>query len=254
MGYSKAYTCFVGSVEVLGGALLFFRRTTTLGALVSAAALLNVGVLDFCYQVPEKLDVIHLLLMATLLIAPDAGRLANMFLLNRPVKAGLPGGESPGRTRAGRAVVKTTVIAYIASTTVLTAVQLPKSYGRHSRLYGIYEVEDVEQDGEAVPTLATDSVRWRRVVFMDEASGWVEHMDESWQRYETQYSTDEKSITLTDRRRKIKDVVTYSQPDADHLVLRGKLGAGEAEVRLKKFDESKMLLLNSRFRWVNGYP
>src|SRR5262245_33544097 len=34
MGYSRPYTIFCGSVEAIGGVLLFWRRTTMLGALI----------------------------------------------------------------------------------------------------------------------------------------------------------------------------------------------------------------------------
>jgi len=47
-----------------GGMLLLFRRTVTLGAIASAAALLNIVLLNFCYDVPVKLYSAHLLLMA----------------------------------------------------------------------------------------------------------------------------------------------------------------------------------------------
>ncbi len=50
MGSSPAYTIFSGSIETLGGALLLFRRTATLGAIVSAGAMLNVWMLNMCYD------------------------------------------------------------------------------------------------------------------------------------------------------------------------------------------------------------
>ena len=86
MGASAAYTIFAGASEVLGGALLLFRRTTALGALVSAAVMLNVVMLNFCYDVPVKLYSMNLLLMALFLATPELGRLANAFLWNRPAR------------------------------------------------------------------------------------------------------------------------------------------------------------------------
>ena len=51
MGMSRAYTVFSGIVEITGCVLLVFRRTTMLGAMVSAVALLNVVVLNFSYDI-----------------------------------------------------------------------------------------------------------------------------------------------------------------------------------------------------------
>jgi uncharacterized membrane protein YphA (DoxX/SURF4 family) len=64
MGFSTAYTIFVGAAEVLGGLLLLFRRTATLGALVVIAVMSNIVMLNFCYDVPVKLYSVHLWLMA----------------------------------------------------------------------------------------------------------------------------------------------------------------------------------------------
>ena len=59
MGYSPLYNLFSGAVEC-AAALLFFRATTTLGALLSVAAMSNVLLLNLCYDVPVKLGAAHL--------------------------------------------------------------------------------------------------------------------------------------------------------------------------------------------------
>ena len=87
MGYSFGYSLFAGMAEVAGGALVLFRRTTTLGVLVIAAVMLNIEILNLTYDVPVKLYAAHLLFMAIVLLAPDFTRLANVFVLNRPVPA-----------------------------------------------------------------------------------------------------------------------------------------------------------------------
>ncbi|HEY6034869.1 MAG TPA: hypothetical protein VIV58_11430 [Kofleriaceae bacterium] len=78
MGYSLPYNLFTGAAECLGGALLLFRRTTTLGSLVLIAVLANVVMLNLCYDVPVKLYSTELLLVAIVLVWPDIGRLASV--------------------------------------------------------------------------------------------------------------------------------------------------------------------------------
>ena len=51
MGSSTAYSMFTGVIEAVGGALLFNRRTTTLGALVSLGSLSQVLALNLSYDV-----------------------------------------------------------------------------------------------------------------------------------------------------------------------------------------------------------
>ena len=85
MGASLPYVIYSGCAEVLGGMLLLFRRTTTLGALVSFAVMLNVAVLNYCYDVPVKLYSTNLVLMAVFLLIPDLRRLFDIFVRNRAV-------------------------------------------------------------------------------------------------------------------------------------------------------------------------
>src|SRR5262249_52265293 len=87
MGASKLYNVFSGTAEMLGGLLLTLRRTTLLGALVSAAVLVNVVMLNFSYDVPVQLFSLHLLAMSLFLPLPDMRRLADLFLWNRPAPA-----------------------------------------------------------------------------------------------------------------------------------------------------------------------
>ena len=83
MAASPAYTFFSGIAEVMGGVLLLFRRTTLLGGLVSIGVMLNVVMLNFCYDVPVKLFSFHLMFMGVVLIVPDAKRLFGLLVLNR---------------------------------------------------------------------------------------------------------------------------------------------------------------------------
>lgn len=88
MGASAPYNTITGGVELLGGLLLFFRRTTLLGSLIAIVAMAQVCALNFCYDVPVKLHSLHLLGMAIFLAGEDASRLAALFFFNRPVAPG----------------------------------------------------------------------------------------------------------------------------------------------------------------------
>lgn len=83
IGFSVPYTVFAGLAEVVPGVLLLFRRTSTAGALGAATVLLNVVVLNFCYDVPVKLYSVSLLAMALFLLLPDAAPMWRFFVLRR---------------------------------------------------------------------------------------------------------------------------------------------------------------------------
>ena len=90
VGASPPFETFTGLAELLGGVLLLLPRTTLLGALICAANMLLVFLLNMCYDVPVKLPSLHLLVMAVILIAPDLRRLADVFFFNRRAEP-LPG-------------------------------------------------------------------------------------------------------------------------------------------------------------------
>ena len=50
-GYSKPYVLIVGFFEVLGGILIFFKRTRIVGALLTSSILVNIILQDIFYQV-----------------------------------------------------------------------------------------------------------------------------------------------------------------------------------------------------------
>jgi uncharacterized membrane protein YphA (DoxX/SURF4 family) len=86
IGAAPGYERFIGSAEVLGGLLLLLPRTTLIGALVTFGVTFGVFMVNMTYDVPVKLFAFHLVLMSIFLIAPDARRLVDWFVLNRPVE------------------------------------------------------------------------------------------------------------------------------------------------------------------------
>ena len=83
MGFSTAYTVFSGLAELLPAVLLLFRHTALLGSLIAFAVMLNVVMLNFCYDVPVKLYSLNLLLLAMFLALPEVQKLLRIFALNR---------------------------------------------------------------------------------------------------------------------------------------------------------------------------
>jgi hypothetical protein len=83
MGFSTPYTVFSGCAELLPAVLLLFRRTALLGSIIAFAVMLNVVMLNFCYDVPVKLYSLNLLSLALFLTLPEAQKLLQIFVLNR---------------------------------------------------------------------------------------------------------------------------------------------------------------------------
>jgi len=265
MGYSTPYIIFSGLSEVTGGVLLLFRRTATLGALVSAAVLLNVVMLNFCYDVPVKLYSLNLLLMAIFLAAPDLSRLMNLFVLNRPtlpVNLSAPPLEiprvKPSWLKTGAVVFQVLFVGYFLYGTVKGSWEGFNSFVLNrprSPIYGLYEVESFRRNGQDIAPLTTDATRWRKAIIQFPQAFTVRMMDDTTRIFSTEYNDARKTITVsTDANKSKKDVLAYSRPDADHVMLTGTLGNDELAIKLKSIDRWKFLLVNRGFHFINERP
>jgi uncharacterized membrane protein YphA (DoxX/SURF4 family) len=265
IGVSFPYMWFTGLVEISGGVLLLFRRTMTLGALISAAAMLEVAMLNYGYDVPVKLFSTNLFLMAVFLLVPDVRRLINMFLLNRtatPANIAFPWKRR--WMRPTRIVIKTFVIATVLYGTTFGLIHTMSKYRgaiKRSPLYGIY---NVEASAQSTAQPGDDALRWRTVVFESPSGAYVFTMDDSHWFFSTRFDEAKKQFVVLSGRdlaletrpnapKKKPTVIgtlTYDRPDGNHLHLQGTLMNEPVDLRLRKVDDSKYLLLNRGYHWI----
>jgi len=251
MGASLPYTMLAGAAEVLGGLLLLFRRTTTLGALVSFGALANVVALNFCYDVPVKLYSSNLLIMAAYLAAGDARRLANVFLLNLPAEPAEP--EPPRfenkRFRIAAMALWTVLVGYVLFTNIRggwTGYKETYLHPTRPPLYGLYRAESFTRTGGT--PLTADAAPWQKVEFQSQFVS-VRLADDTVSRFGVNYSPQQSTLTLNK-----SDTLQWSRPDDSRVILKGTLNGGAVTIELRQIDTSKYLLLNRGFHWINELP
>ena len=275
MGASPAYTIFAGAMEFLGGALLMFRRTTLLGALVVTAVMTNVFVLNMCYDVPVKLYSFMYLLAAVWVTLPDLPRLVNVVVLNCPAAARKhqPIVKHPALVRSWFAakwlmlagLLATQVHSAHRSWTQITSMQTPQG------IDGLYVVDSFKRDGTEAPPLVTDGTRWKRIN-INTAYGaiGIRGLNDVNQRFSLVHDADKKLLTLKPMPGKAVGpsgevdykiiptdgpvTFTYAADSQGKLNMQGTIGGTETEVRLTRLDGSKFLLLNRGFHWVSQYP
>lgn len=288
MGSSAAYSAFTGAMELLGGVLLFNRRTTTLGALVSFASLGHVVALNLSYDVSVKIWSMNLMALSLVLIVPEARRLLNVFVLNRESEPVDYGGALFRNARTGRVAFRVGMVC-LAITLGVRVIGLVNARARfYSRtpmaLHGIYEVESFMSNGEAVPPALTEAGRWRTLVIERSGLASIRLMNDEVQDYLTMVDAANSTVAfvanpdttvttagatrlaydpriIQDRFRQAVEVegrasltLGYSGPDAGSLTLRGWWGTDSLDVRMSRIDESEFLLLNRGFHWVQYYP
>ncbi len=259
MGSSSAYTIFGGVAEVLGGLLLLFRRTTTLGALVSLGVLSNVVMMNFCYDVDVKMYSANLLLMAVYLISSELRRLIDIFLRNRTAPpADLSGIRFQRRwVRVAAVAFQIFFVGHVLIGRISGGWQAYKTRNHPPRppIYGLYEVEEFTRNGQQVPPLITDGTRWRRLIAETPGSVTVKMMNDASNRYKADYEVAKRALTLSaGNNGEGKYVLSFTRPDPDHLVLDGKAANDYISMRLRKIDTSQFLLLRRGFHWTNYAP
>jgi len=252
MGASLPYTIFAGLSEVTGGALLLFRRATTIGALVSFGVLLNVAMLNFCYDVPVKLYSTNLALMAIFLAAPEIPPLLRFLL--RP--GALP--SSRRWMRFAAIAFQCLFVGYFLCSGIgesWKGYQDTYIHPKRPPLYGLYDVETFTRNGQELPPLTTDATRWKKVAIQSSGYLGVRMMDDKPKGFQVDYDEKKSTVALgAPGSKDPKSVFAYSRPDPDHVLLQGALAGDTFSVRLRKIDTSRFLLTNRGFHWINELP
>jgi hypothetical protein len=171
MGSSHLYTFFSGAVEVVGGALLFIPRLTTVGALITAAAMTNVALLDVSHDVGTGAteNAILMLLVSIFLLAPELRAFLDAFILRRELPA-RPERLLFARTWLHHSVVLLTLLTgcYLIGSDLMEEQRFSKTAAAkplQMPYYGVWTVDEFSVNGTERPPLFTDPVRWKLIVF-----------------------------------------------------------------------------------------
>ena len=259
IGASPAYEIFAGSAEMLGGLLLIFPRTSTLGALVCLADATQIFMLNMTYDVPVKLLAFHLILISLFLLAFDFNRLAKFFFLDRPAPSS---SERPlfRSQRANRIALAVQILfgLWLIGANLYGSVSQYNVYGPgrpKSPLYGIWNVQDLIFDGQSRVPLLTDTSRWRRLVFDSPQFMTVQNMDDSLHRYGVSIDTKGKTLQMSSPTDKNWSAsFSFAEPAPSQLVLDGTMDGKKVHAQLELLDRSKLLLVSRGFHFISERP
>ncbi len=255
MGYSYPYNLFTGMGEVVGGALLFARRTTLLGSLVVIGVMSHVVVLNFSYDVPVKIYSTHLLLMAVFLATPHMGRLYSFFIANESVE---PASQPDIQLNKNLVILGVmTKVVLLGLVCVFSIMMLFGAFGNNQRqyaeedvpLYGTYQVEDFQSD-------AFDALdRWKKLDVTVPGRARVSMFDGSTDNISFNTDSSRGLITVYAYRDSlVSGELTYVQPADSLLELKGMFQGDSISVSLRKVEKEDFLLNSRGFRWINEVP
>jgi uncharacterized membrane protein YphA (DoxX/SURF4 family) len=259
IGALPAYEIFAGCAELLGGLLLIFPRTVTLGAFTCLMAMVEVFTLNMTYDVPVKLFSFHLILLSALLLVPQARRVANFFLLNRAAEPVPPAPLFASR-RANRIALAAQAVLWLwmLGNNVYGAWSGWHTYGGgrpKSDFYGIWNVDECTIDGQPHPPLLTDKDRFRRVIFESPDFMAFQRMDDSNAYYNTKIDAQHKTMALSQSRDKnAKGSLAFGRPAPDRLALDGDLAGHKLHLQLHLDSANQPLFATRGFHWISEYP
>ena len=245
MGYSPAYQRITGLIEVLGGLLLISRRTTSLGAIISFAAMTNVVLLNFCFDVPVKIPAVTYWVCAAVLAHSDAMRVLRFLVLRQSHAAS----EEPVR------YCTTPKLRWVRLATPAVVALLVCVGSLRSAL-------DDEQEPEAVTELKgsfavlsqSPTTTWSRVTMTGEY--FIAPAAGAGQKTVGQYSANDSKHLMhfkTLDEPAVESTLTWARA-GDDLLLRGTMGQQPVDVRLRKVDALAGPLMNRGVHLVQQAP
>ena len=249
MGASHPYQFFGGLAEVVGGILLFWRRTTLLGALICFAVLTNVAMMNYCYDVPVKIFSTHLVAISLFLAWPWLPRVVNLLLLHMPAPlASLnPYPITHPRLRLAVLAVKLLVILVLIGAPIREVlVDIPSMMKAMRKgppsVSGIYSALPADLKNN-------EAAKWARVGI--ESYGYAKVLLSTGDSMDVRLDFDEKGgvATIQSGNQKTPTSVRYTQ-SATGLRLYGKT----MDVTLKKLPPGQILLTSRGFHWINEFP
>ncbi len=173
VGIVPWYQVFAGVVESLAGALLFFRRTTTVGAILLLGALGDIVYVNLAYDGGVHVYASYFVLLSAFLLAKDVPRLYRLLIQERlTVPVEFYPALRAGWQRWGRITLKSGAIFLFII--VLFWLQYknfrydpykqPAVAGVHT-LRGNYLVSEFRINNRTIPYDPNDSVRWQDATF-----------------------------------------------------------------------------------------
>ena len=283
-GYSYGYNVFMGIAEC-AGLLLLFRRTTTIGAILTMAALANVIAVNYSFDVHAKMYPTILFIMALFLLLRDAERIAQFFFTSKAIS--LPVIKAPvfqkQWMRVSKSVLKIVVIGYFLISHVINNIGY-KEYEEErikaiSEYSGIYDVDSFIVNKDTLPmenplrwqqlivgdrmldavrfegdsiAFASVAIDQKRIIVSGSLTGLSRDMQEIYNELGPSDNTYYKMDSILVARQKVSSF-NFELSDSSMLYLQGTIKNDSVYITAKRrrIDINDFRLMKGRFHWIN---
>lgn len=255
MGFSKTYSVFAGLSEVIAGVLLIPRRTQTFGAAAVIVVMLNVFMMNLCFDIPVKIFSFHLMLMGVILLLADFKRVFGVLLFNRNIGTYK---IYPILTKKERRIIRWVKGGLFL---VLTWLFIFTSYPRYERLYvkpkttfyGIWEVTSYQNKNTAIPSDSLQKKQWKYVAIDYKNSACIKTQDDKHQYFTFKVDTLQNTIAFGNRSTKELDTLQYTKTNT-LISISGIIQKDSVNIELAPKNMDDFLLKSRGFNWINERP
>ncbi len=259
MGFSKGFGIFAGIMEVTGGLLLIFRRTSTLGSFIIMGVMTQVAMMNLMFDIPVKIFSIHLIVMASIIFITDIKRFTSVFIKNRATESYTYYHPSTSKSyhKTISLLKKVLVPILLISACILGYLgELNISDKNHKpHLYGIWKTESFIRNKDTIPPLITDASRWRYLIIERKGRSTVKTMTDKLVGHTFITDTVEKQITMY-ARDGIKDSLNlkFEHSKSGYLKLYGTMENDSIVITFSKKNLDSLPLTSRNFHWINERP
>ncbi|NER16723.1 hypothetical protein [Spongiivirga citrea] len=255
MSYSEFYTRTSGWVEVLGGALLLFRRTTFIGAFISFIAMANVVLIDIGYDVRVKMFAIHLFLMTLLILGEDIKRMIDFFIRNKPTTPMVNKPLLTGKTskKIGYFIKGGLLTYYIISCFISYTGRIERTHNDYPYMVQYHTVDLFIKNGD---TIENEASKWKNIS-INGMSYWPETFnliteDDNQQRFSFELDTVAKQFTFQPARSKDSTayILNYQNGENKSTTFKGIYSGDTLEIKTSYKTFEDYPLTKSRFKWI----
>ncbi len=246
MGVSPGYMLFTGSCEILAALLLFSRRTAVFGYVFVLGVLTNVVALNWFYNISVKLFSSLLWLYALYLLAPWLSNICQFFFSGTP--AAVPQQRYAFKKKWKNYLLPGVLVLVPLLSLVFESIGDVKSYrketasARKEKMYNVMTF--LTKD-----TVAADSIRWRRVLFVYDNYMVIFNMKDKEDWYQYEVDSLKKTFTLHGLNNNAVKMLEYAYPSAGKLQLAGKWKGGkDINVSLKLSPVDSMYLNKEKIK------
>lgn len=251
VGASPGYEAFTGFCEVIASLLLIFNRTYVLGGLLMCAVLTNVVALNFFYNIGVSLPSSLLLVSVLYLLAPYALKLAQFFFQAKTISLSEKHYSFEKGWRKYAVIALGICIPLFSFINSLyeanTIYRKLRAEAKEQRLYDVnyFIAKDTLQP------LLTDTLRWRRFVFLSKKSAAVYNMEDKAVFYDCDLDPLKRTCRLHDYDDSAKwDILHYSYPQKNMLQFTGSWKGAAVTILMKEIPIDSMNLKKEKFRFL----